>query len=228
MKESKTANKAPDTSTPYLAARQEWNERYGSYIASAAAWKLMAIGSMFVATVAVCGIAYIGAQSKIVPYVVQVDKLGNVVASGRANAAGPVDQRVVRSTLAKWVTNVRSVYVDAGAERAILKEAYANINRRGPSYTMLNDYFRKNDPFERAKNESVTVTVQPPQPLSDNSWRVEWTEERRGRDGAPLDTQPKLMQAVVTVVVEPPTDDETAMANPLGIYINSFNWSPRL
>ncbi|WGO96439.1 conjugal transfer protein TrbF (plasmid) [Pseudomonas viciae] len=228
MKQSKAAVKAPDTSTPYLAARQEWNERYGSYVSSAAAWKLTAIASMFVSIVAVCGVVYIGAQSKIVPYIVQVDKLGNAVMSGRAEVAGPVDPRVVRSTLARWVSNVRSVYVDAGAQRTILKEAYATINRRGPSYNALNDYFRKNEPFERAKNESVTVTVQPPQPLSENTWRVEWQEERRGRDGALLDTEPKLMQAVVTIVIEPPTDDEKALVNPLGIYINSFNWSPRL
>jgi type IV secretion system protein VirB5 len=228
MKERKNASKAPDTSTPYLAARTEWNERYGSYVASAAAWKLTAIGAMFVAAVAVCGIAYIGAQSKIVPYVVQVDKLGNVVASGRADVAAPVDPRVVRTALARWVANVRSVYGDAGAERAILKEAYAAVNRRGPAYNMLNDYFRNNDPFERAKNESVTVTVQPPQPLSENSWRVEWAEERRGRDGRLLDEQPKLMQAVITIVIQPPTDDGSALINPLGIYINTFDWSPRL
>ena len=35
------ANRAPEN--PYLAARQEWNERYGSYVRSAAAWRIVGI-----------------------------------------------------------------------------------------------------------------------------------------------------------------------------------------
>ena len=40
---------------PYLAARREWNERYGSYIAAARTWQLAAFGALGVALVAVAG-----------------------------------------------------------------------------------------------------------------------------------------------------------------------------
>ena len=58
MKRSSTAP-APDPENPhsavYLAARREWNERYGSYIAQANAWRLTALASLGVAFVAVGG-----------------------------------------------------------------------------------------------------------------------------------------------------------------------------
>ena len=38
-------------SAVYMAARAEWNERYGSYIAQAHAWRLTALASLGVAFV---------------------------------------------------------------------------------------------------------------------------------------------------------------------------------
>ncbi|MGC1586607.1 MAG: type IV secretion system protein, partial [Rhodomicrobium sp.] len=35
-------------------------------------------------------------------------------------------------------------------------------------------------------------------------------------------------QATVSIQVSPPTSEATIRLNPLGIYINSFNWSQRL
>ncbi|MHC2395430.1 type IV secretory pathway TrbF-like protein [Bradyrhizobium liaoningense] len=33
---------------PYLAARQEWNERYGSYVTAAATWRTIGIIAMVI------------------------------------------------------------------------------------------------------------------------------------------------------------------------------------
>ena len=44
-------------SAVYMAARAEWNERYGSYIAQAHAWRLTALASLGVAFVAVTGVS---------------------------------------------------------------------------------------------------------------------------------------------------------------------------
>src|SRR2546423_586010 len=70
------ANAAPlDPDSPhsavYIAARAEWNERYGSYIAQAYAWRLTALASLGVAFLAVAGVVWIGAQNRVVPYVVE-------------------------------------------------------------------------------------------------------------------------------------------------------------
>ena len=217
---------ARGTLSPYLAARQEWNERYGSYISQAYAWRLTAVIALIVAVITSGGMVLIASQSQVVPYVVKVDKLGAAVAVDRADRAGRPDDAVIVAQLARWVSAVRSVYVDASAQRSLVKEGYAMINRRGGAFGVLNDYMRANDPFERAKTETVSVEVESVLPISGDSWRLEWREEVRGRDGARLTSS--QYQATVNISFNPPTDEATLRMNPSGLYINAFHWARRL
>src|ERR1700730_5182139 len=94
---------------PYLSARREWNERYGSYIARARNWRIAALGSISVSAILAGGVIWLGSQSKLVPFVVEVDKLGQAVGVQRADRATPADQRIVKAQLAAWIVDVRSV-----------------------------------------------------------------------------------------------------------------------
>jgi type IV secretion system protein VirB5 len=211
---------------PYLSARREWNERYGDYVAQARNWRLAALLALGSALIASAGLAYVSSQSQIVPYIVRVDKLGGAAAVDRADQLYKPDHPLIVASLARWVADIRSVYTDAGAERALLKEGYAMINERGDAYARLNDLMRSHDPFERAKTETVIVEVESVLPISAESWRIEWREETRMRDGAkPLSQH---WQASVSIKINPPSDEATVRLNPLGIYINSFNWAQRL
>ena len=82
---------------PYLNARREWDERYGGLISRARNWQLIAAGSLAVAVVAVVGIAFIGSQSKIQPFVVVTDQLGSPVAVARPApvAKSDFDKRLI-------------------------------------------------------------------------------------------------------------------------------------
>jgi type IV secretion system protein VirB5 len=148
------------------------------------------------------------------------------IAVDRADLASKPDKSVIVAQLARWVMAVRSVWVDAGAQRGLVKEAYAMINARADAYGVLNDHMRAHDPFQRAKTETIAVEVLSVLALSDDSWRVEWREETRSRDGVRAGTRD--YQATVTVSFNPPTDEATIRANPSGLYINSFSWAERL
>ena len=211
---------------PYLAARQEWNERYGSYIAQAHAWRLTALIALIIAALATGGLVLIASQAQVVPYVVKVDRLGTAIAVDRADRAERPDEAVIVAQLARWVAAVRSVYADAAAQRALVKEGYAMINRRGDAFGALNDHMRAHDPFERAKTETVAVEVESVLPISGDSWRLEWREDVRGRDGARLSSSQH--QATVTISFNPPRDEATLRINPSGLYINTFHWARRL
>jgi type IV secretory pathway TrbF-like protein len=214
------------SSAVYAAARQEWLERYGDYIAQARNWRLIAVLALLVAAGALTGLILLARQARVVPFVVKVDRLGEAVAVQRADAAAEPDEAIVKAQLARWVTAVRSVYVDAAAQRASITEAYAMINRLGAAYAALNDHMRAHDPFERARTETISVQVQSVLPIVGRSWRVEWREEVRGRDGGRLSSH--HYQASVTVSFNPPTDEAALRLNPTGLYIGGFHWAKRL
>jgi type IV secretory pathway TrbF-like protein len=213
---------------PYIAARREWNERYGEYIARERAWRSIAILCGVISVLAVVGIVWMGVQNKLVPYVVEVDKLGSAVAVQRADSAALPDSRIIRSQLARWITDLRTVYVDAAAERTAITDAYAMINQGGAAFGMLNDYMRQEEhqPFLRAQSETASVEVQSVLPLTSDTWRVEWVETVRDLTGHEKIRTP--WSATISVLVHPPTDERAILRNPTGLYVQTLNWAQRL
>jgi type IV secretion system protein VirB5 len=218
---------APDPLAPgketYIAARAEWNERYGSYIQQARFWRLAFFMSAAVSVMSVGGVVLIGSQSRLVPYIVEVNQLGDALAAERADVASTPDTRLIRAQLARWISDTRTVYLDASAEQAIITEAYGMVDRQSAAYGDLNTYFRAADPFKRAQTQTVDVHITSVLPISQYTWRVEWNEETDSRDGSTQQTSP--WQATVTIALHPPTDSETVLINPTGLYVQNFSWA---
>lgn len=210
--------------SPFLAARREWNERYGDYIAQAKNWRAAAILSLATSTVLACGSMYLAGQSKLVPYVVQVDKLGDAVAVARADRATTPDGTVVRAQIASWITDARSVSSDAVAERALLTRVYGCIGSDTKPY--LDDWYQHHSPFEAGRTHTVSVAINSVLPQSKTTFDVRWSEEQRDVDGShPVTTQ---WEALVSVGFAPPSDEATILSNPLGIYITHVSWTQSL
>lgn len=217
---------ASDHKSVYLEARREWNERYGDYIAREHAWKCGFFIMGMITIICAGGMAYSSAQCKLVPYVVAIDKLGSAVAVQRADIAAKPDARVIRAQLAHWIENVRSVYQDAGAERANIETAYSMLRRTDPAFVRLNEYLAKHDPFERAKSEGVTVQIGSVIPVTEKTWGVQWKETIHSGKGETINNLE--YQANLTIAINPPTSEAILLRNPMGIYIKNFDWSERL
>jgi type IV secretory pathway TrbF-like protein len=109
---------------PYLS-EGVYLERYGVYVDQARRWRRVALASLSVAALSSAGLVWLGGQSRLVPYVVEVEKLGQALAVARADQAERPDRRVIVAQLARWIVDVRSVYADAAAQRALIAEGYA-------------------------------------------------------------------------------------------------------
>src|SRR3954471_7358817 len=83
---------------PYLSARRTWNEHVGGLVSSRQTWQVVGILSLMIALAGVGGMIHIGSQSKFIPYIIEVDKLGQAMAVAPAQRAAAVDQRVVHAT----------------------------------------------------------------------------------------------------------------------------------
>jgi len=221
---SEAASATREADSPYLAARREWNERYGDYISQARNWRTAAILALFIASILAGGTIWLAAQTKLVPYVVEVDKLGSAIAVSRADRAYAPDQRIVRAQVAQWIVDARSVSSDPIAERAALTRTYSMIATTAKPY--LDDWYGKHSPFQVAARDTVSATVDAVLPQSDTTYQVQWSEEQRGLDGSRATTS--HWEADVTVGVNPPSDEATILHNPMGIYITQLSWTQRI
>ena len=59
--------KTVELHNPYLAARREWDERYGEFITRARNWRTVAVISALVALVATGGMLWQSARSRVIP-----------------------------------------------------------------------------------------------------------------------------------------------------------------
>jgi type IV secretory pathway TrbF-like protein len=165
--------------SPYLAARREWDERYGDLITRAKNWRTMAALCSLVALVATAGMVWLSARSHVVPFVVLVDNLGRPVASGVADQTSLNDDRLKRSNIFNWVENLRTVTTDGVSQRKAIDRVYAQIASGSAAQTFVSEYYRGDPPFKRAETETVSVEVKSVLPTSDRTYEVEWVETTR-------------------------------------------------
>lgn len=212
--------KTPVPETPYQRAAQVWDERIGSARVQAKNWRLMAFGCLFLSAGFAAALVWESARGTVVPWVVQVDNLGQAQAVAPAVADyRPTDPQIAYH-LARFIEQVRGLPADPIVVRQNWLRAYEFTTDRGAA--ALNDYARANDPFTRVGRQQVAVEVSSVIRASPDSFRVAWTE-RRYENGQLAATE--RWTAILTVVVQPPRDAERLRANPLGIYVNAINWS---
>ncbi|ATP47874.1 MULTISPECIES: conjugal transfer protein TrbF [unclassified Pseudomonas] len=217
---------------PYLTARRTWNDHVGSLVTSRQSWQVVGILSMMVALAGVGGIIHIGSQSKFVPYVVEVDKLGQPMAVSPAQAAAPVDLRVMKSQVASFIADARTVTPDVALLRKSIFRLYALLGPNDPATQKMNEWLngsKESSPFVRAAEETVSVDIRSVMQQTPETWQVDWEEVTRDRQGM-LKGKATWRALVTTYTAEPTTQtsEEQVRMNPIGTYVRDFSWSKQL
>ena len=208
---------------PYLAARREWDERYGDQITRARNWRTIAILSALASIILASGMIWQSARSRVVPFVAIMDNLGRPLASGLGDETTTADERLKKSVLEDWVEQLRSVTTDGVAQRKSIDRVYSHIANNSPAMSFISDFYRANEPFARAQTETVSVEVRSVLGTSERTFEVEWVETSRDLYGTVKSTT--SWKGTFTIAVNPPSDERTARLNPLGIYVVSANWA---
>ncbi|TQV61751.1 MAG: conjugal transfer protein TrbF [Sulfurovum sp.] len=217
MNETKNIN-------PYLDARREWNERYGDYIAQASNWRLVALISTFIALLAVIGVIWIGSQSKFIPYVVEVDKLGQGVAISPASQVKSYDEKVIKFSLAEFISNFRSIYPDKEIQKKYILNVYKYLSNSFPAYTIINQHYKNSSPF--GQNQTIQVEISTVLNMQNDAWQVDWSESSFDAMGNLVSKE--NYRALIHIVIIPPTQESLIIKNPLGIYIKDISFQKSL
>lgn len=213
----------PAPVTPYQRAAQVWDERIGTARVQARNWRLMALGGLLLSTGLSAGLLWQSMQSRVVPYVVEVDSLGEARAVAPLKEGyTPADPQIAWH-LAHFIRNVRSVSLDPVLMRRNWLSAYDFVTGRGGRF--LNAYARSAKPFGQVGERSVSVEVTSVVRASDRSFQVKWIETAYERGQA---ADVSRWTAILSVEVKPPASADELRRNPLGLRIDGIDWSREL
>src|SRR5580692_2318900 len=149
--------KTPEPETPYQKAGQAWDERIGSARVQAKNWRLAFFGALALSGTLAGGLVWQSARGTVTPWVVQVDKLGQVQAIAPAIADyRPTDPQIAWH-LARFIEEVRGITTDPVIIRQNWLQAYEFVTDKGA--LALNDYARSNEPFAKVGRVQVATDV---------------------------------------------------------------------
>lgn len=173
-------------------------------------------------------------RSRLVPYVFAVDRTGDVVPLGKAQAVATDDPRLTVPALEAFLVNVRAVYRDPLAQKEAASRAYLYLSasaRASRALRFVEAYYRANDPRTMAKAFSRSIEVVSIIPVSSPSstsrdtalWQLRWRETSYPTSGG----SPTFSdwQAFATVRVAPATYIEQLDRNPFRVLIEDLSWS---
>lgn len=215
--------RTPEPSTPFQRAGQLWDERIGSARVQARNWRLMALGGLVLSGGLSAALLWQSMQSRVVPYVVEVDRLGEARAVAPADVGyQPTDPQIAWH-LGRFIEQVRSVSLDPVLMRRDWLAAYDFTTRRGAQF--LGGYARSAKPFGKVGERTVSVQITSVVRATERSFQVKWVEtsfERGSQTGTSRWT------GILTVITRPPASADTLRKNPLGLYVDAIDWSREL
>lgn len=219
------AGEAPSTpDNPYTTARSNFESLFRNQAKEKHAWRIASLAELIIIGILVIAYAQLASGSRVVPYVVEVDELGQVAAIGPAGPPGAANPRVVARELSALIRNLRSITPDAGLQLRMIEDAYAFLDASAARF--LNEYFADPEHNPRVLGREMTRVVEInsvlPIPKSD-SWTVRWTETERSRTGSLA--QRSSWEAYLMVDQVVPETEEAIRANPLGLYVTGINWT---
>lgn len=205
---------------PYLAGREEWDNRYFKMAKAIRGWQLAFAIASGIALVLAINQYRFTAKTDIQPFVVETCK-GEPVALLPTVAKSPHKDAILHFVASQFILNTRTMVADPDAQSAILHKAYAYSADK--TLQFLHDYYDKNDPFKAAAHTTVQVNIVHTVPISPLIWQVTWDETQKDvASGATLTTKRFMANLNLTWGQVNPA---FAQENPFGLYISTVSWS---
>jgi type IV secretion system protein TrbF len=213
---------------PYLAARQEYSDRYANLAAGKRNWQFAAMGFFLVAVLSL-GVSIIQVrQVKRIPYLVEADaRTGYIITMPQPLAPSTTTISIAaieQATIAEFIQNVRTVVADTTGEDTLLQ--FVKDHARGPAQRFLGQYFEDgiHNPHIVARTHSVAVTIESLVPIGPHSYQVRFIESYRDKNGLSIDSEPDSHWVALVHTETHPGDD--VIRNPAGVYVVALQWAP--
>ena len=203
---------------------REWDDRYASHVIAKRNWQLVAAGALLLDLILGAGLVRLSSEARVVPYVFEVDNLGNHLPGVPLSPAimPAVAANMERAELTAFIRDARAISSDPAVQTQWLTDLHAHA--RGAADKFLDDYLHANNPFKLAQHQTVSVHVDSILQISTRSYQIRWTEQAQDLGGNP-NGDPARWEAILQIEMEPPAAGAALVANPLGLHITGITWT---
>lgn len=218
---------ATPNNNPYLSAQTTWRDYVGSIVGSRNLMICITMLSLCTSLIAVAGVVYIGSQSKLVPYVIEIDKLGRSQFMGTIPDRDIKDPRIVNVLLNDFISDFRTVSMDKELTVKALKRLYSKLGNDSVANSKISEHYtankEKNNPFVRANKETVAIEVKTVLRVTSNTYLIEWNEYIRNPGTGQL-LRTEYYKANITIEYKNTSNFsfDALIDNPLGIFITDY------
>ena len=206
---------------PYLQGRYAFERLFGDLARSRRQWQATALVAMVTCVVLATGFVMLTRVQKVVPYIVELDALGEVRVGNTLVAADP-PERALMSALRRFVHNLRTVPSDARILNTQLGLAQVFVAGSAQT-TFVKDVQVRRADLEKMLRRNETRYVEEVSsilkvPGEANVYRVAWREVLNEQTVS-------AYEGHFRVEVLPPESATILVDNPLGIYVTDYTWS---
>ena len=216
----KKENQPPTEPHAWENGREQMDRMYGDLALRCRQWMTAALAAMAASTVLAVGIATLAVTDKDSPYVVEVDRFGEIRAVGDI-AVQKVPERARRATLFRTIKHMREIPSDARILSARHETALAHMSDNAAEVFAENlaaSADALNEMLQRGRTRYVTeLKSLLPFPDRPNMYRVTWAETGGGAD----QSYEGFFQIQDGIQPTP----QQALHNPLGIFIANYSIS---
>jgi type IV secretion system protein TrbF len=212
-------------SSPAERAEGVWDRRDGSAIVQAYNWRRISIGLIVVCIVLAGGLTVQSLKTRVIPYVVIVDKTTGEVEKagafvGKDYTPGEAE---IKYFITKFIQNARNIGIDPIAYNTTQKQAASFLTKNAAQ--KYNKVLQDEGHDKKAGKVTVVTHIVSVQkvPDSEASYQVRWTEEEVGIQSGEQTITP--MSGIFSYTMLPVKDEKQILVNPLGLYITDFNFS---
>ena len=214
----------PSARHPYLQGRYEFERFFGDLARRCRAWQVAAILALVINTILAIALGRLALERKVVPYVVELDALGETRTVSTL-AVRDVPERVLVVTLRRFVHNIRTIPTDSRLLNTRLEAAQAVA--AGPALeTFIQEVRDARTHMEhmllRGESRYVEeISSVLKVPGESRIYRVTWRESLRTQ----AEHVEHAMEGYFQVRTVPPETEAEVLDNPFGIYITDYTWS---
>jgi type IV secretion system protein TrbF len=206
----------------WINAQRQHDDKFLRLAAHADNWRRAFFMALVVACIGVGGAVYIGSQTKHVPFLVEVDKLGQTVAvKSLAGADAVTDpKRLVYREMFDLIENLRTVTTDKQANNEHISRGFSRL--AGSAFNYAKTELRKNPPNEVGASKSVMVKVRTALVLAGKSWQIDWEEHSYDLSGKEISVE--NWRATIMYDLIPASDEASIRTNPIGFTVTELSW----